>query len=141
MYICICICVYVYIQTYIYRHVRLQTHTHPCIIVSPAVQVPLRKSAQFMMAQAVPVLLQLDEYTKVDSNMYKSWVNDPGVIEEIVRAPHAIAANRQESRTRSYLDLAAQHRLVATLVGQPLQVCVIICLGVYIHVYVHIHTH
>jgi len=76
MYICICICVYVYIQTYIYRHVRLQTHTHPCIIVSPAVQVPLRKSAQFMMAQAVPVLLQLDEYTKVDSNTYKSWVND-----------------------------------------------------------------
>jgi len=101
----------------------------------PELDVKMSKKAKKVRAN-----LKKDKHTIVNTETYKKWISEPDAVKDILRAPQPIAANRAEARGRRYQTLAAQGKLIETMVKEPLQVRVCVCVGMCIcmHVYVYV---
>lgn len=65
--------------------------------------------------------MKKDKTTNLDTEMYKKWISDPESVKDILKAPRPIALNRHAAKGRRFQTLAAQGKLVETLVKEPLQ--------------------
>mmetsp|Transcript_80221 Transcript_80221/g.117575 ORF Transcript_80221/g.117575 Transcript_80221/m.117575 type:complete len:581 (+) Transcript_80221:77-1819(+) len=82
----------------------------------PELDVKMSKKAKKVRAN-----LKKDKHTIVNTETYKKWISEPDAVKDILRAPQPIAANRAEARGRRYQTLAAQGKLIETMVKEPLQ--------------------